>query len=273
MHKSFLKGGIDKLNVYLKKTIKLYLLYTAIYMPLTIYGFVKDNLSLVQSIKLFARNTLLVEENYMSWPLWYLLGLIVASFIILLLLKKSTPIKWIAIMGIILMMVGHAMDYLHTYGSGPVFITKGLDLYYKMFMYTRNGFFVGFGYVGIGLAISHYENSIVKYYKWNVLACIASLGYFMAGFYFGLQLFTTLFACLLVKDKFYHGENGVWLRNMSTLIYFFHMYFVFLFSFYIPESNIVLNFILVTISTVCACALILKMKEYIHFHFLNKLLG
>lgn len=65
----------------IKKVVRLYLIWTAVYMPLTIYGWtVNKNLygdSIAISAVKFIRSFLFVGENYYSWTLWYLNGLIV----------------------------------------------------------------------------------------------------------------------------------------------------------------------------------------------------
>ena len=58
------------------KGLRLYLVWTAVYLPFTVYGWKLDGLTVVQGLLQFARNLVFVGENYLSWPLWYLLGMV-----------------------------------------------------------------------------------------------------------------------------------------------------------------------------------------------------
>lgn len=71
------------INSYIIKLVKLYILWTLLYLPLTFYGscIVESN-SLLRAFALFCRNVIFTGENHMSWPLWYLLALIWASFLV-----------------------------------------------------------------------------------------------------------------------------------------------------------------------------------------------
>ena len=84
----------------IKKVVRLYLIWTAVYMPLTIYGWtVNKNLysdSIAISAVKFIRSFLFVGENYYSWTLWYLNGLIVALLIIYVLSNKMTILIFIS---------------------------------------------------------------------------------------------------------------------------------------------------------------------------------
>lgn len=81
----------DEVNEILKtsllKNIKSYLLWSIIYMPLAIIGYVIAGDSLKQSLFDYIRNLLFRGEHYNSWPLWYLLAVIYA-FIYLIIIKK-----------------------------------------------------------------------------------------------------------------------------------------------------------------------------------------
>lgn len=108
--------GNQRIKRYLSKIVKLYLLWTAIYLPMSVLGFVNDGTSLMKSVLIFVRNVLLVGENFMSWPLWYLLALIVAVLIIWGLLKLRMPRRIILLLSVITALVGVGLDYCHENG-------------------------------------------------------------------------------------------------------------------------------------------------------------
>ena len=141
------KDGEQRIKYYLKRMCRLYLVWTIIYLPLSIYGFYQDGISPLKALAAFMRNVILVGENYMSWPLWYLLALIVAVSIIYMLLKLKVSKTWIVIISILMAFVGVGLDYCHANElRSPI-----VDLYFKVFIKTRNGFFVGFLFVALGM--------------------------------------------------------------------------------------------------------------------------
>ena len=84
------KEGEQRIQSYLARMCRLYLVWTVIYLPLTVYGFYIDGVPPLKAVAVFVRNLLLVGENYMSWPLWYLLALIIAVAIIYFCVYSST---------------------------------------------------------------------------------------------------------------------------------------------------------------------------------------
>ena len=108
---------------YLLKIIRMYLIWTVIYLPLAIYRFISSGTSIKKSILLYIRKFVFVGEQYNSWHLWYLLSTIYAVvFIIIFLYLKLSPKKVIILSSIIfLMSIG--IDYLSTYtGNSSTFI-------------------------------------------------------------------------------------------------------------------------------------------------------
>lgn len=67
----------------------------------------------LEAIAFFCRNILLVGENYMSCPLWYLLGLITAICIIYCLLSFRFSVNGIVIISVIIAVLGVSLDYLN----------------------------------------------------------------------------------------------------------------------------------------------------------------
>lgn len=62
-----------KLRRWINKTFRLYIVWTILYLPFTIYGFYHDGIPVLKSLVVFTRNVLFVGQNFLSWPLWYLL--------------------------------------------------------------------------------------------------------------------------------------------------------------------------------------------------------
>lgn len=274
--KSYKKGGIEKIDLYIKKLIKLYILYTFIYMPITLCGFYYNENPIWKNILIFIRNVLFIGENYYSWPLWYLLALIISTIIIRILLHYKIKIHIIFLLGLLLTFMGLCIKYFintQTY----TFIDTIIYIYKTIFVTTRNGFFVGFGYVSTGFLIAYYENNVSKYTKWLYLTFIPICILYQYKIPFSLNLLSTIIFIILIFKNIYNGRNNIWLRNMSTIIYFFHMYFVFLLIIIIKLTNLQVSFtygfIFVSITSAIFSASVLKLSTSKHFMFLKKLLG
>lgn len=70
-----------------KNLLRLYLMWTAVFLPITAFGYVMSCVGPTKAAISFIRGTLLVGENIYSWPLWYLLASAVAFFLVLVLLQ------------------------------------------------------------------------------------------------------------------------------------------------------------------------------------------
>lgn len=136
-------ADLSAIRAWTLKILKLYLIWTAIYLPFTVYGFIQDSLSLKQSLMLFGRNLLFVGENFMSWPLWYLLALIWSGVLIYILRALKVPIWGMLLVGIILAALPHFI------GDNPLFV--------KLFRDSRNLAFTGLFYVVLGGLLRHYQ--------------------------------------------------------------------------------------------------------------------
>ena len=150
---------LSAIRTWTLKILKLYLIWTAIYLPFTVYGFIQDGLSLKQSLMLFGRNLLFVGENFMSWPLWYLLAMIWSGVLIYILRALKVPIWGMLLAGIFLAALPHYM------GDNSLFV--------KLFRDSRNLAFTGPFYVVLGGMLRHYQ---VRLPLWGgILLFIAGL--------------------------------------------------------------------------------------------------
>lgn len=80
------------------KILKIYLLWSAVYLPLTVCGWFFDDRSGLRYLAFCLRNYVVVGENFYSWTLWYLNGLVFALFLIGI-LSKRLSIKQISDIG------------------------------------------------------------------------------------------------------------------------------------------------------------------------------
>lgn len=255
--------GKLRIKSYLKRMCKLYVLWTIVYFPLTVYGFYLDGISPLKAVAVFFRNFLLVGENYMSWPLWYLLALVVAVSIIYILLKLKVSKGWIVIISIMMALIGVGLDYCKENSLMP----QITDLYFTAFLKTRNGFFVGFLYVALGMFFSKLEQI-------SVFGPILLFVLGVVGMSMKLPLSNALIVCpIFIFSISYVGnkitqDTSVRFRLLSSIIYFTHMVFmaVFVIAFGLDKSFSL--FSLVVILSVCTGVMLFWLRNSKAFRLL-----
>jgi len=247
--------GEQRIKAYLKKICKLYLIWTVIYLPLTVYGFYLDGLPFLKSVAVFIRNILLIGENYMSWPLWYLLALIVAVAIIYVLLKLKLLKNWIVLFGILMAMIGVALDYC----KDNSIMQSVTDLYFPLFQKTRNGFFVGFLYVSLGMFCSKLDKASL----WPILM-IFLIG--IIGMCLALPLANSLVVLALfvisiaLRGDVFSSCTSQDYRYLSSIIYFCHMLYVALLVLCCGLKSGILLFAIATILSVITGLVFLRKR-------------
>ena len=238
-----IKSSEENLHVDLilrcKKIIRIYLMWSVIYLPLTVSGWVIEG-GLNPIYLIFClRNFVFVGENFYSWTLWYLNGLIFALLLIGVLLK-SFSIKQISRISLVAYLVGIGLTILGGHlESLPLFLAKPVDMYFSLFTTTRNGLFQSFVFLSFGMLMAEIDRAdemklSVKNGLFVGILYIVKVGFSLVGGgqylseILDLQTLWLLFkliiyACHRLNFK---GAFYIQLRGMSETIYFVHMYFV-----------------------------------------------
>ena len=204
------KADLAAIRDWTLKILWLYLIWTAVYLPFTVYGFLQDGLSLKQSLLLFFRNLAFVGENFMSWPLWYLLAMLWGGVLFYVLRALKMPIwTWL--------LIGAAIAAIpHFLGEHPLFL--------KLFKGRDNLVFTGPFYLALG--------GLLRRYSWRlplwggILLFIAGLvGLHYTPFALpvaaaGLFLLAKELPLPFISDRLSHA-----FRDGSETIYLVHMIF------------------------------------------------
>lgn len=248
-----LNEKVDRITKWGKHIFMLYCIWSLVYLPYAIYGFVRDDLSLFSSIALYVRNFIFVGENFWSWPLWYLLAMIVAAVIIFLLVKVGLKTYQIFIVALLLATSGIVIDAIHAQG--------GLDGYFSVFKTTRNGFFVGFPYIVMGMFIAEYGVISSKYW----LATLFAIGFVLkvvGAPYLSWIVNYLLFALVIQMNiKARSGDFYRDLRLASVVIYFTHMLWVGLVTLLYPGLAPYWMFLIVLLLSFATAYLVIRNKE------------
>lgn len=227
-----------KLGYRIKKIFNVYIIWSIGYLPLTVYGWFIEGNKTVEYALLCIRNYILVGDNFYSWTLWYLNGLIFALILIDTLSKRISIEKIVGfgslayIVGIVLTAFGGHQDKL------PALLAFPVNIYFSIFATTRNGLFQSLVFVSLGMYIADIEKSgkLTKTLQKGKIALFAYLikipisligGQYLSQM-LDLPIFFMLF-CLIIytcSKMELHGDFYKKLRNLSGTIYFVHMYFV-----------------------------------------------
>ena len=244
-----------KLKGYIWKTARLYVLWTFVYLPFTIYGCYIDGLGYIKSVAVFARNFLLVGENYMSWPLWYLLAVLVAVSLIYLMVKCNFNVRTMCLVGIFLVFLGYCLDKNIIPSS----------IYTSLFKTTRNGFFVGLPYILIGMLIAS-KKSVSSVPKGALLSMLfVSFLFYVLGYKLAMFVVVYSFFSLILQIDLEKAGKDLYrnLRLTSTVIYFVHMLWVGIIIALPPLYTLspILSFFVVAIMSLATAVIVVKKQD------------
>ena len=149
-----------KLGYRIKKNFNIYIIWSIVYLPLTVYGWFIEENKTVEYVVLCLRNYILVGDNFYSWALWYLNGLIFA-LILIDILSKRISIEKIVGFGSVAYPVGIVLT---AFGGGnqdklPALLAFPVNIYFSIFATTRNGLFQSLVFVSLGMYIADIEKS------------------------------------------------------------------------------------------------------------------
>lgn len=148
-----------KLSYRIKKIFNIYVIWSIVYLPLTVYGWSIEGNKTLEYAVFCIRNYFLVGDNFYSWALWYLNGLIFALILIDILSKRISIEKIVGfgsvayLVGIVLTAFGGHQDEL------PALLAFPVNIYFSIFATTRNGLFQSLVFVSLGMYIADIEKS------------------------------------------------------------------------------------------------------------------
>ena len=204
-----------------KKVIRYYVIWTIVYLPLTILGFYKAGDGFVKSFVQFIRNVFFQGENYYSWPLWYLLSAVYGLTILKLLVESQKETKKFNFYSIIIffcVFMHFATDYIVNLNTtNNVVVTFSLLVEKTI---RKGRIFSGVYYILLGNLIAKSEYHIGRIY----LLAIFIASYLIVAFTSFLpkkMIMCITFFLLVISVK--ATGNGIYFRRTSTIMYYTHM--------------------------------------------------
>lgn len=210
---------------YLKRILKLYLLWEIIYFPWSVIHFHSLRMPIFQSLISYLQGLILVGELYNSWHLWYLLSTVYALLFILLEIKRKKSDFRILMTGCIILFISVGVSYI---GSMNEVGNSGVLYYIKMLIANtiRSGrVLLGLFYIPVGMYL--FKKKIDLKLSWmlfivgfgaNYLAADSRLSTLCVGVS-AIGLFSVVESIEFADRPFFP-----FVRRMSTIIYFIHMY-------------------------------------------------
>ena len=221
---------------YAVRLLKLYILWTVIYLPLSSRAFAKDTEGLSHAVLAYLQKCIF-KGSYVQ--LWYLPATIFSVLLIsFLLYRKMAPVVIVAIASLF-----YLIGLLATSWHGAVEPLKKAapslwvlfgDIQ-KVILTTRDGLFVGFLFVAIGMVFAFYDVGISK--KLSMIGfsvsmvlmfgelCLLQYLHFARKEEVYVFLVPAVFFGFAFVSQVRLPDNPVYrmLRNLSSLIYYTHM--------------------------------------------------
>lgn len=216
------------------KLLELYFVWTVLYLPVTIFGDLLCGADLLHELLVFVRQTLLVGENFCSWPLWYLLAGFVAFGLVYCCLRSGMTLERIVGLSFLFLLTGYFIMFVTEWSGAPRAIAVPVAIYEKLFVNTRNGLFEGFFYVALG---AFFGTRHKRFESMSIVCPLIGLILGVLGCIFinanaHLPFCACAGACLfllLIKRCGPDLPSHVGVRNASTIIYLVHMMFAVVF--------------------------------------------
>lgn len=203
--------------------VKLYLIWTVIYLPLSIYDYVTSGNSLIYCIAHFIRGLILVGEHYNSWILWYILSTIYSLSLVYLLCKFKVSEKAIVIISSIVLLISFSLDYLVSYsGELPDFFLLLRNI--VTFTIGSGRIFRGLFFMVAGMIILKKDLSLKYCFPFFIVGILLNMAF--VGFWSNVFLTIASIAMFGIVMKI-NGESKrcyYFVRSCSTGIYFIHLY-------------------------------------------------
>ena len=209
---------------FIFKLLRLYIVWSIIYLPLAIYKYVTDGNGLLRSVFEYIKDFVFLGQHFYSWQLWYLLSALYASLVLYLIVRnKCNSIRLVTLLVIVFLcfdlfctrIVNEAMNVTYCESIRRVIESTIHD----------GGIFRGVYYILIGTIISR-KKEILCYRKemWIGFIC-----FFFASVIFHNEILSVMsrifFFCVVLNLRMHESKYYYFARRTSMVIYFTHMWF------------------------------------------------
>lgn len=252
------KGNLikkDKLIKYLKHIVKLYILWSAIYLPICIQVYIGNGYSIQECLLNYSSGFFILGQHPYSWQLWYLWSLIFIGIILYIfeLLKLGDKVEILLCFALFLIFSEistssevYVIRIMCGNCAGIGYFATGM-LLRKINFYSKNNNYYYHFLGGVIIFLLTYDVFESHSTLWNVgriitVACIAFL--------------TLNIPMIKIKNRF-----SLWLRNTSEWIYLTHLVFLYIFDKFVCLGNFKMTCLIIFIEISLALLLNNSLSE------------
>lgn len=215
----------DIFGKYIVKIIKLYLIWSIIYLPLAIIDYKAKSYSFIKGVIVYFKDFIFIGQHYNSWILWYLLSTIYACIFIRWLLKSGLTVKKITCIGFFFLLFANSIDLLFFYKDYTT--DKGSVLGIYSLLFGRQGrLFRSFFYIPMGMYITTWKSVNMPLTMVIIIVLLCLFPFINKPLALFLIVFVSVlffFLCVNIKTKI-NSNYFVSFRYFSTGIYFTHLW-------------------------------------------------
>lgn len=269
------KGARDEANRkalqhYWLRIAKLYLAWSALYLPLLVISWIKGGFTAATCIRLL--RDFLFNGTY--YHLWFLPALLLGIVIVYALVMKWGKRFSLIVCGI-LYLIGMVLNVYGPALHDVVLLGNVIQCYESVLATARNGIFFAPLFLILGIYAQDFMNQ--QYKKQTLLAfvismialCLEAFGLRSFGIMNDLTcmylfLVPSVFFLLLFLLQFSFAGNQLTLclRKLSLLIYVSHIYFITLFMNVLQLSNFSVYVLTIIASCLCSWAILYYAKRF-----------
>ncbi len=276
--------SLSPTKAYVIKLLRLYVIWTLIYFPLSIKEIISCEKGVIHGILIYCRN-IIFYGSYTQ--LWYFPALIFSVILISFLLSKKVSLK--KILGAALFFYALGLLAQSWYGIIRPLSTAApklwafLELFMDVIVTTSDGLFAGFLFVGMGAYIAFcgfnipQKKALLGFAVSFLLMFAEAAGVNYIGFARAREMYILLvpsayFAFGFVVNFRIPGNGGVYktLRVLSSLIFYTHYWVLRIVEYFIGLKTC-MPFLLTLAISIGLSYAIYKLSDCPHFKWLKKL--
>lgn len=219
-----------RLISYIINIIKLYVIWTILYLPFTIFSWIEEGVTFMNFIE-YIRDFLFVG----SYPhLWVFPALIFAIVLVYYLLQRFKASE-IFVMAFICYLIGMLINVYGNFLIELPIIGNLIEVYKNIFLTSMNGFFYAFIFILLGmklslkripLKISNISKRLTIFVVFYIIeVCLLSwLGYTNIDTYMYLNLIPLTYFLFLLLMQFHDSKQNQLIDYYSVLVYLVQFY-------------------------------------------------
>lgn len=201
-------------------TVKLYVVWTLISFPLSVYGYILSGNGWISCILSYIKYFFFVGKLFQSYHLWYLLAIIYALVFMLIIIRCNRGINSMLIVGVILYAVRLGLEYLRLNTDAFPVLAPMVGIY--EYIFNNGRVFTGILFMCIGIVVAE---------KRCCFSFFASLVLFIAGIVIKYTIHSELgnivvsicFFMMVLNINLPQSTFYIVLRQLSRYMYLVHL--------------------------------------------------